>query len=598
MFRRTRIQILFALGTGSLLGYLAATGQVLPSAQADAATGLTDEAANRSDSTPASDREICCSPPPGKELLLADASTEIAQAQPGRAEGAAATGKKPNIVFIMGDDVGWFNIGAYHQGMMSGRTPNLDKLAAQGMRFTDYYAEASCTAGRANFITGELPIRTGLTTVGQAGSPIGMPGQAPTIATALKSMGYATGQFGKNHLGDLNQFLPTVHGFDEFFGYLYHLDAMEDPAHRNYPPALKATVGPRNMVHSWATDKDDPTVQPRWGKVGKQKIEDAGTLYPKRMETVDDEILDLSLKFVDKARKDKKPFFLWLNPTRMHVVTHLSEKYEAMRTPENGWSIQEAGMAQLDDVVGLVMKYLKDNGLEDDTIIAFSTDNGAENFTWPDGGQTPFAGGKGTALEGGFRVPAIVRWPGKVPAGKVENGIVSGLDWFPTFVAAAGNPNIVEELKKGKKLGSNDYKVHLDGYNQLDLLTGKGPSKRREIFYFTEGTLSAARINDFKYRFTDQPNGWLGATEKVDWPILTNLRLDPFERTGMSNGKGGSLAYYDWFAYEFWRFVFVQQEVAKTAETFVEFPPMQKGASFNLEALKQMITEKINHRGN
>src|SRR5881397_3329162 len=276
---------------------------------------------------------------------------------------------KPNIVFIMGDDIGWFNISAYHHGIMSGRTPNLDRLAAEGMRFTDYYAEASCTAGRANFITGELPIRTGLTTVGQAGSPIGMPAQAPTIATVLKSMGYATGQFGKNHLGDLNEFLPTLHGFDEFFGYLYHLDAMEDPCHRNYPPAVKATVGPRQMVHSWATDKDDSTEMPRWGKIGKQKIEDAGTLYPKRMETVDDEILDFTLKFMDKAKADGKPFFVWLNPTRMHVVTHLSEKYEALRTPENGWSIQEAGMAQLDDVVGSVMKYLKDNKLEDDTIL-------------------------------------------------------------------------------------------------------------------------------------------------------------------------------------------------------------------------------------
>ena len=433
----------------------------------------------------------------------------------------------------MGDDVGWFNIGAYHQGIMAGRTPNLDRLAAEGMRFTDYYAEASCTAGRANFITGQLPIRTGLTTVGQAGATIGMPAQAPTIATALKSMGYATGQFGKNHLGDRNEFLPTVHGFDEFFGYLYHLDAMEDPAHRNYPPELKDTVGPRNMLHSWATDRDDPTVDPRWGKVGKQKIEDAGTLYPKRMETVDDEILDHTFKFIDKAKGDGKPFFVWLNPTRMHVVTHLSEKYEKLRTPENGWSIEEAGMAQLDDIVGAVMKKLKDEGLEDDTIVVFTTDNGTENFTWPDGGQTPFAGGKGTVMEGGFRVPCIVRWPGKVPAGKVENGIMSGLDWFPTFVAAAGDPDIVDELKKGKTLGDRNYKVHLDGYNQLDLITGKGPSKRNELFYFAEGTLGAVRIGDYKYRFIDQPNGWLGGTVKPDWPILTNLRLDPFERTGI-----------------------------------------------------------------
>ncbi len=502
--------------------------------------------------------------------------------------------KQPNIIVIMGDDIGWFNIGAYHQGMMAGRTPNLDKLAAQGTRFTDYYAEASCTAGRANFITGELPIRTGLTTVGQAGAAIGIPDQAVTIATALKSLGYATGQFGKNHLGDRNQFLPTVHGFDEYFGYLYHLDAMEDPSHPGYPSALKASVGPRNMVHCWATDTDDQTVEPRWGKIGKQKIEDAGELYPKRMETVDDEILDHSIQFMDKARKDGKPFFVWLNPTRMHVVTHLSPKYEAMRTAENGWTIEEAGMAQLDDIVGSVMKYVKDNGVEDNTLIVFTTDNGTENFTWPDGGQTPFAGGKGTALEGGFRVPAIVSWPGVIPAGKVENSIMSGLDWFPTLVAAAGDSNIVEELLRGKQLGDTSYKVHLDGYNQIDLLTGKGPSQRHEIYYFTEGTLSAVRINDFKYRLTDQPNGWLGATEKVDWPILTNLRLDPFERTGMYTGKNGSIAYYDWFPYEFWRFVFLQKEVAKTAQTFLDFPPMQRGASFNMESIKAKLAEKMN----
>ncbi len=504
---------------------------------------------------------------------------------------------RPNVVVIMGDDIGIWNIGAYHRGMMAGRTPNLDQLASEGMIFTDYYAEASCTAGRANFITGELPIRTGLTTVGQAGSPIGMPAEAPTIATALKSMGYATGQFGKNHLGDLNEFLPTVHGFDEFYGYLYHLDAMEDPCHVNYPQQLKATVGPRNIVHSWATNVDDPTVQPRWGKVGKQRIEDDGELCPKRMETVDDEILGHTIKFLDKARADKKPFFLWLNPTRMHVVTHLSDKYNKMRNSENGWSEQEAGMAQLDDIVGSVMKYLKDNGLDQNTIIAFTTDNGTENFTWPDGGQTPFAGGKGTAMEGGFRAPMIMRWPGRVPAGKVENGIVSGLDWFPTFVAAAGNPNIVDELKKGKQLGERSYKVHLDGYNQLDLITGKGPSKRNEIFYFTESTLSAVRINDYKYRFTDQPNGWLGSTLKVDWPILVNLRLDPFERTGMFNGKdNGSISYYNWFVYQFWRFQFVQKEVAVMAQTAIEFPPMQKGASFNLEAVKAQIEKAIASR--
>ena len=394
----------------------------------------------------------------------------------------AATTKQPNIIVIMGDDVGWANIGAYNQGLMYSTTPNLDKLAVEGMRFTDYYAEASCTAGRANFITGELPIRTGLTTVGQAGSPIGLPEQAPTIANALKAMGYETGQFGKNHLGDLNKFLPTVHGFDEFFGYLYHLDAMEDPFWHSYPPALKDTVGPRNMIHAWATDTDDPTVQPRWGKVGKQKIEDDGPLPPHpvngikyNMETVDDDILANAETFIDKSKADRKPFFVWLNPTRVHVISHLSPKYAAQMTPENGWYLEEAVMKQLDDVVGGLMQHLKDNGLDDNTIVVFTTDNGTENWTWPDGGNTPFAGGKGTVLEGGFRVPMIARWPGHIPAGKVENGIVSGMDFFPTFVAAAGDPNIVDELLTGKKLGDNTFKVHLDGFNQLDLLTGKGP---------------------------------------------------------------------------------------------------------------------------
>ena len=356
-------------------------------------------------------------------------------------------------------------------------------------------------------------------------------------------MGYATGQFGKNHLGDKNEFLPTVHGFDEFFGYLYHLDAMEDPAHPNYPQNLLNVVGPRNMVHSWATDDDDPTEMPRWGKIGKQRIEDAGTLYPKRMETVDDEIRDLAINFMDKAKKDGKPFFVWLNPTRMHIVTHLSPKYEAMRNSENGWSEEEAGMAQLDDDVGLVMKKLKDMGEDDNTIVVFTTDNGTEVFTWPDGGQTPFAQSKGTVLEGGFRVPALLRWPGHVPANSVQNGIFSGLDWLPTFVAAAGNPNITEELLKGKTIGDRTYKNHLDGYNQMDAITGKGPSARHEIFYLGESTVGAVRIDDYKFRFIDQPAGWLGEKTHPDVPYITNLRLDPFERTGWPNNgtkEGGA----------------------------------------------------------
>jgi arylsulfatase len=507
--------------------------------------------------------------------------------------------KQPNIVAIMADDIGIWNIGAYHRGMMCGRTPNLDKLAAEGTLFSDYYGEASCTAGRSAFITGELPIRTGLTTVGQAGASVGMPAEAPTIATVLKSMGYATGQFGKNHLGDKNEFLPTVHGFDEFFGYLYHLDAMEDPAHPAYPQALLNQVGPRNMVHSWATDKDDATVDPRWGKVGKQKVEDAGTLYPKRMETVDDEILEHSLKFIDQAKAADKPFFVWLNPTRMHVVTHLSPKYEALRNDKNGWSIQEAGMAQLDDIVGSVMKYLKDNGLDDNTIVMFTTDNGTETFTWPDGGTTPFYGCKGTGYEGGFRCPAMIRWPGQIPAGKIESGIISGLDWFPTFVAAAGNPNIKEELLHGKQIGDRTYKVHLDSYNQLDLLTGKGPSARHEVYYFTESNLAAVRIDDFKYQFITQPGGWIGTKDHPDVPLLTNLRMDPFEKMNFpgADGNRGSYYFMDWFMYEFWRFVFVQQVVGKLAMSAIDYPPMQKGASFNLDAVKAKIAEAMAKHG-
>jgi arylsulfatase len=511
-----------------------------------------------------------------------------------------AQDKKPNIIVIMGDDIGWSNIGVYNQGIMAGRTPNLDKLASQGMRFNSYYAEASCTAGRANFITGELPIRTGMTTVGQAGAKIGIPDQAVTIATALKAMGYETGQFGKNHLGDRNEYLPTVHGFDEFWGYLYHLDAMEDPYHPNYPQAALNQIGPRNLLHSWATTTDDTTVDPRWGKVGKQKIADDGPLPPSpmpgvkyNMETVDDTIVDYTLKFMDKSKADGKPFFIWMNPSRMHVVTHLSPKYEAMRTPENGWTIYEAGMAEVDDEVGAVMQHLKDAGLDDNTILVFTTDNGAEVMSWPDGGMTPFAGEKGSVLEGGFRVPCMIRWPGHVPAGMVDNSIVSGLDWFPTFVAAAGDPNIVAELKAGKQLNGTNYKVHLDGYDQTALITGKGPSERHELFYFAENTLGAVRYNDYKYRFIDQPNGWLGGTVKPDWPILVNLRIDPFERAGL----GKSLGFINWYEYEFWRFVLAQQIVGQYAQTFIDFPPMQKGASFNMEQVKQELQEKMASQG-
>jgi arylsulfatase len=580
----------------------------------------------------------------------------------GRAQ-AVGGARKPNILVIMGDDVGWFNIGAYHRGMMSGKTPNLDKLAAQGMMFTDYYAEASCTAGRANFITGELPIRTGLTTVGQAGADVGLPDQAATLAVALKSLGYETGQFGKNHLGDLNKYLPCVHGFDEFFGYLYHLDAMSDPYWFDYPQDWIDKTGPRNLTHCWATDIDDSTVMPRWGAVGKQKIVDEGPLapFPKMagmqnwqegrkakydMETIDDVLvaqtngfMDKAKKdgkpffiwhnptrmhvftyippkyqalmnyksnyglvaqtngFMDKAKKDGKPFFIWHNPTRMHVFTYIPPKYQALMNYKSNYGLEEAGMAQLDDSIGSILKHLEDIGEAENTIVIFTTDNGAEVFTWPDGGMTPFKDTKGTVGEGGFRVPAIIRWPGHVKPGTVENGVFSGLDWFPTLVAAAGNPDITNQLLNGVTLCGRTYKNHLDGYDQTALLEGKGPSARHELFYFGGPHLGAVRIDDFKFQFFQQPFGWPGEKLTTDMPTIVNLRQDPFERTpsirGQSLNNMGAGYMNDFMGREFWRFVVVQKAVADLASTAKAYPPMQSPASFNLDAVKAKVQEAI-----
>jgi arylsulfatase A-like enzyme len=545
---------------------------------------------------------------------ITSGAPQVAQAQ----QTPAPSGKQPNVLVIMGDDVGWFNIGAYHQGIMSGKTPNLDKLAADGMRFTDYYAEASCTAGRANFITGQIPLRTGMTTVGQAGADVGIPAEAITIATVLKSMGYTTGQFGKNHLGDKNKFLPTVHGFDEFFGYLYHLDAMSDPYWFDYPQDWIDKYGPRNLVHSYATDVDDPTEMPRWGRVGKQRITDEGPLPPfpdmsadhqnwqkgrpakYDMQTFDEVLVDHTNGFMDKAKQDGKPFFIWHNTTRMHVFTYLSEKYQALMDYKNNYGVEEAGMVQLDDNVGALLKHLDDIGEAENTIVIFTTDNGAEVFTWPDGGMTPFRATKGTVFEGGFRVPAIIRWPGKIKAGSVENGIFSGLDWLPTLAAAAGNPNITDQLLNGVKLGDRTYKNHLDGYNQMDLLTGNGPSVRHEIFYFGEAQLGALRVDDFKFQFIQQPFGWPGEKITTDMPTIVNLRQDPFERTpsirGESLNEEGGGYMNDFMAREFWRFVEVQQKVGALVKTAIDFPPMQAPASFNLQAIKSKIDEVIKSR--
>ncbi|HEU5432916.1 MAG TPA: arylsulfatase, partial [Thermomicrobiales bacterium] len=509
----------------------------------------------------------------------------------------SATGKQPNILFIMGDDIGWFNVGAYHQGIMAaGTTPALDQLAKEGARFTDYYAEASCTAGRANFITGQLPIRTGLTTVGIPGSDTGMPATSPTVATVLKSLGYATGQFGKNHLGDHNAYLPTVHGFDEYLGYLYHLDAMQDPFNPDYPANAKDTVGPRNVIHSYASDVDDPTVDPRWGKVGKQKITDEGPLPPSpmpgikyNMETFDEVIRDAIIAFIDKALDDDKPFFVWMNPTRMHVFTHLSPEYEGMRNSDNTWGIEEAGMKQMDDDIGGVLQHLKDKGVYDDTIVVFTTDNGAETFSWPDGGMTPFYNMKGSIYEGGFRSPAIIRWNGVVEPDRVINELFSGLDWLPTLTIAAGAPtDLVDRLAKGMTIDGTNYKVHLDGYDQRALLEGSGPSQRHEVWYFAGPTIGALRQDNFKYYFIQQGNGIAGLAGPIAKPQalwIVNLRIDPFERTLIGNLDQTPAALEDFYMHEFWRITYVQQILLPFAQTFVDFPPQQAPASFNIDAI-------------
>ena len=408
-----------------------------------------------------------------------------------------------------------------------------------------------------------------------------------------------------------------MHGFDEFFGYLYHLDAMSDIYWFDYPQDWIDKTGPRNLVHCWATNVDDTTEQPRWGKIGKQKIVDEGPLAPfpnmkdrqnwqegrkakYNMETFDAVLVDHSKGFMDKAKKDGKPFFIWHNTTRMHVFTYLSPKYQALMNSKDNYNLEEAGMAQMDDDIGALLKHLVDIGEADNTIVVFTTDNGAEVFTWPDGGMTPFRATKGTVFEGGFRVPAIIRWPGKVKPGTVENGIFSGLDWLPTFAAAAGNPNIKDQLLKGVKLGDRTYKNHLDGYNQMDLLTGKGPSARHEVFYFGGPHLGALRIDDFKFQFFQQPYGWPGEKVTTDMPTIVNIRQDPFERTTAVRGEtlnnlgGGYMN--DFYAREFWRFVMVQQYVGKLAETALEYPPMQAPATFNLQALKAKVEEAIRHQ--
>jgi len=511
--------------------------------------------------------------------------------------GAALAADKPNILVIWGDDIGITNISAYSRGLMGYKTPNIDRIANEGAIFTDYYGEQSCTAGRASFITGQIPFRTGLTKVGMPAAKQGIQPEDPTIAELLKNHGYATGQFGKNHLGDRNEFLPTVHGFDAYSGVLYHLNALEEPENVDYPknPNFREKFGPRNVLVSWATDKFDKTEEPRWGVVGKQKIKDDGALTKKRMETYDQETLKHSVDFIDKAVKDDKPFFVWHNTTRMHVYTHLSPKYQAM-VAEKGF--YGAGMTEFDDDIGVLLKQLDDLGIADNTIVIISTDNGAEVFSWPDGGTTPFRGEKATTWEGGFRVPCVVRWPGVVKPGTVINDIFSHQDWMPTFMAAVGEPDIKEKLLKGHEAAGKKFKVHLDGYDQTALLKGDGPSARKEVFYITDdGDLSAIRYDKWKIIFNQQKaiglDVWRENFIPVRFPYLVDLRADPYERAMQPGPSGRSASYeYDkWHTQRMYTLVPAQSVVAKFLGTFKEYPPRQKPGSFSVgHALEQLQT--------
>jgi arylsulfatase len=494
------------------------------------------------------------------------------------AAGSAFADKKPNILVIWGDDIGQTNISAYTRGLVGYTTPNIDRIANEGMMFTDYYGEQSCTAGRSSFIMGQSVFRTGLSKVGLPGAEQGMRTEEPTIAGLLKAQGYATGQFGKNHLGDQDVHMPTNHGFDEFLGNLYHLNAEEEPENEDYPknPEFRKKFGPRGVIHSWALPG------------GKQKIEDTGPLTKKRMETVDDETADRAIEFIREQHKAGKPWFVWWNGTRMHFRTHVKSKLRGI----SGQDEYADGMVEHDMHVGRFLKLLDELKIAGNTIVFYSTDNGPHMNTWPDAGWSPFRGEKNTNWEGGWRVPAMVRWPGNIKAGSVSNEIMHHMDWLPTFVAAAGNPNVKEDLKKGGvKVIGREYKVHLDGYNFLPYLTGKekkGP--RKEIFYFSdEGDLTALRYGDWKALFMEQKaestlRAWIEPWTPLRVPLIFNLRRDPYERAYATSNT-----YYDWLIDRVFFLVPAQAYVGQFLATFKEFPPRQKAASFTIDQVMEKL---------
>ena len=489
----------------------------------------------------------------------------------GSCDSAFSAEGQPNIVFIMADDVGWSNPSCYHNGLMSSRTPHIDRIAAEGMRFTDYYAQPSCTAGRSAFLTGQFPVRNGMHTVGLPGDTKRLSDRDPTVATLLKNMGYATGQFGKNHLGDTDDALPTRHGFDEYWGWLYHLNAMEYTDNPDFPQGEAGQAfRPRNIVECRVTAD------------GGQQIKDDGPCPPERMKTLDDEVTQHTLDFIKRQAAAKTPFFCWMCPARAHIYTHLSDTYKEM-LGKDGMGMQEVVMKELDDNVGKVLETLDSLGIADNTIVVFTSDNGPEVMTWPDGGMTPFHGEKGTTWEGGFRVPTVVRWPGKIPAGQVSNEIMDHMDFLPTLVAAAGGP---DDLKERLLAGYDGYRVHLDGYNQLDLLLGKGGSKRKEIIYYEGTTLQAVRYADWKAHFIVQNEGWFGPKERLGAPLLFNLRRDPYEKAAEESGN-----YVEFLGKNMWAFGPAKRIVQQHLATFQAFPSRSESAHSNASEMGEKARE-------
>ena len=491
---------------------------------------------------------------------------------------------RPNILNLWGDDIGWFNISHNNRGMMGYQTPNIDRIAREGIEFTDYYGQQSCTAGRAAFITGQNPVRTGLTKVGCPAATIGLQPEDPTIAELLKPHGYVTGQFGKNHLGDRNLFLPTVHGFDEFYGNLYHLNAEEEPEVVDYPkqPMFRQIFGPRGVLHCKATDVDDPTVDPRFGRVGKQTIVDTGPLNRKRMETIDDDVTERTIEFIKKAHAEGKPFFAWWNATHMHLFTHIPEEAQGI----SGQGFYNDAMVLHDRTVGRLLDLLDELGIADDTIVQYSTDNGPHYTTWPDGAITPWRSEKNTNWEGAFRVPCFVRWPGKFEAGKVLGGIVTHQEWLPTLLAAAGETDIVEKLKQGYQVGDKHFHVHIDGFNILPYLTGETHESPRHYFFYTgdDGQVTGFRFGDWKIVLLEQRaktlQVWAEPFVELRIPKIFHLRRDPFERAD-ENSNG----YWNWAIEDFYIVPAAAVFITKHLETFKEFPPRQEAPSFNIDKL-------------